>query len=145
MKLNDVGVVRTDWATTHFGRARPDRSGTGRKGRRGNKLFLEALESRCLLSAVNVLQWSGGLTGNALNANENVLTPSNVNSSQFGKIGSITLPGGTGDQIYAQPLYVQNVTITGQGTNNGLHAAIVLLATRQRDVVCRDRLGGQAP
>lgn len=49
-----------------------------------------------------------------------VLTPSNVNSSTFGKLQTITLDGG---QIYSQPLFVQGVTI-GTGTYD-----MVLVAT----------------
>ncbi len=43
--------------------------------------------------------------------NETVLTPSNVNSSTFGKLFSYPLDGLT----LASPLYVQNVNIPGQG------------------------------
>jgi hypothetical protein len=47
------------------------------------------------------------------------LTPSNVKSSTFGKLESITLDGG---QIYSQPLFVQGVTI-GTGTYDVVLAA----------------------
>jgi len=44
-----------------------------------------------------------------LNASETVLTPANVNSTQFGKLFSLPVDG----QLYAQPLYVANVTVGG--------------------------------
>ena len=44
-----------------------------------------------------------------LNSNETVLTPANVNSSNFGKLFSQSVEG----EIFAQPLYVPNVTING--------------------------------
>jgi hypothetical protein len=49
-----------------------------------------------------------------LNPIEVVLTPSNVNSKQFGKLFSQSVDG----QIFAQPLYVSNLTIPGKGTHN---------------------------
>lgn len=51
------------------------------------------------------------------NPNETVLTPLNVNVSNFGKLFSYTLDGGS----FSQPLYVPNVSIPGQGTHNVLY------------------------
>jgi hypothetical protein len=51
------------------------------------------------------------------NLQETVLTPQNVSSSTFGKLFSHSVDG----QIYAQPLYVPNVSIPGQGTHNVLY------------------------
>ena len=45
------------------------------------------------------------------NLNEVVLTPDNVNVTQFGKLCSYTLDG----IPYASPLYIANVNIPGQG------------------------------
>src|SRR5581483_813500 len=50
---------------------------------------------------------------------ETTLTPSVVNSSQFGKLFSYPVDG----QIYAQPLYVPGVSIPGKGTHNVVYAA----------------------
>ena len=51
------------------------------------------------------------------NLNETVLNTSNVNTSQFGLLYRYTVDG----SIQAQPLYVPNVTIAGQGTHNVLY------------------------
>jgi len=53
------------------------------------------------------------------NLNETVLTTKNVNSSAFGKLFSYPVDG----QIYAQPLYVPNVSIPNQGVHNVVYIA----------------------
>ena len=53
-----------------------------------------------------------------LNAAETILTPSNVNSTQFGKIGFDTVDG----LVDAQPLYVANLTVNG-ALHNVLYVA----------------------
>jgi hypothetical protein len=51
--------------------------------------------------------------------NETLLTPNNVNYKQFGRLGSYSV-----DQyVVAQPLYMPNVNIPGQGTHNVLYVA----------------------
>jgi hypothetical protein len=85
---------------------------------------VEPLESRWLLS-VNVLTWHNDNTRQGLNNNEIILTPSNVNSSSFGKLFSYSVTG----QVYAQPLYVSNLAIPGKGTLD-----VVFVATMNNDV-----------
>ena len=53
-----------------------------------------------------------------LNAAETVLTPSNVNSRQFGKLFTTKVDG----YVYAEPLVLPNVSIGG-GTHNALYVA----------------------
>ena len=54
------------------------------------------------------------------NTSETILTPTNVNSTTFGKLPfKLSVQG----YVYAQPLYVPNVTIPGQGPHNVVYVA----------------------
>jgi hypothetical protein len=53
------------------------------------------------------------------NENETVLTTGNVNQGQFGKLFKYAVDG----DVYAQPLYVEGVTIPGQGVYNVVYVA----------------------
>jgi len=50
---------------------------------------------------------------------EKTLTPTNVNASQFGKLGAFKVDGA----VYAQPLFVPAVEIPGKGTHDVLYVA----------------------
>jgi hypothetical protein len=51
------------------------------------------------------------------NSNETILTPQNVNVSNFGKLFAYPLDGAS----FSQPLYLPNIAIPGQGVHNVLY------------------------
>jgi hypothetical protein len=53
------------------------------------------------------------------NVRETILAPANVNASSFGKLFSQAVDG----QVYAQPLYLSQVTIPGLGIHNVVYVA----------------------
>jgi hypothetical protein len=59
--------------------------------------------------AENVLTQHNDLSRTGANTSETILTPANVNSANFGKLFSDSVDG----QIYAQPLFVENLGIAG--------------------------------
>src|ERR1700694_4306084 len=59
--------------------------------------------------AVNVLTQHGDLPRSGANTAETILTPLNVNPNNFGKLFTDSVDG----QVYAQPLYVENLKIAG--------------------------------
>jgi hypothetical protein len=68
-------------------------------------------------ATVNVLtnRYNEARTG--ANTSETILKISNVNSTTFGALFSLTVNG----SVYAQPLYVSGVTIPGKGVHNVLY------------------------
>ena len=67
---------------------------------------------------VNVTTWHNDLARTGANTHEQILTTSNVNVDQFGRLFQITLDG----QVYAQPLVMAGVQIAG-GTHNVVYVA----------------------
>lgn len=70
-------------------------------------------------SSVDVVTYHYDNLRTGQNTNETILTPANVNSAQFGKLGEFTVAG----KVDAQPLYLSNVSIPGVGTKNVLYVA----------------------
>jgi hypothetical protein len=64
-------------------------------------------------SNVNVLTYHNDLARSGQNLNETILTPANLNSSSFGKIGLLSVDG----LVDAEPLYASGLTMSG-GTHN---------------------------
>lgn len=65
------------------------------------------------------------------NITETTLTPSNVNVVSFGKVASVAVQG----DVYAQPLYVSNVTMSDHASHN-----IVIVATEHDQVYALDAI-----
>jgi hypothetical protein len=70
-------------------------------------------------STVNVVTYHYDNLRTGQNLNETILTPSNVNSTTFGKLGAFTVDG----LVDAQPLYLSAVAIPSVGTKNVLYVA----------------------
>jgi hypothetical protein len=69
------------------------------------------------LAQVTTSQYDNSRTGATLH--EKILTPQNVNSGQFGKLGAFKVDGA----VYAQPLYLPSVQVPGKGTHNVIYIA----------------------
>jgi len=67
--------------------------------------------------ATDVVTYHNDIARTGQNLNETILTTSNVNSSSFGKLFTMTVDG----VIDAEPLYLSAVSIPGQGTHNVLY------------------------
>jgi hypothetical protein len=79
------------------------------------------------LTAVSTYHNDNARTGQYLT--ETVLTPANVNPARFGKLYSYPLDG----YVYAQPLYMPQVPIPGNGVHN-----VVIVATQHDSVYAFD-------
>jgi hypothetical protein len=70
-------------------------------------------------STINVVTYHYDNLRTGQNSNETILTPANVNSATFGKLGAFTVDG----LVDAQPLYLSAVAIPSVGTKNVLYVA----------------------
>jgi hypothetical protein len=70
-------------------------------------------------TGTNVTTYHNDVSRTGQNLAETILTPSNVNSTSFGKLFVINVDG----RVDAQPLYLAQVTIPSQGTHNVLYVA----------------------
>jgi hypothetical protein len=75
-----------------------------------------ALASLCS-AQVTTSQYDNARTGTTLN--EKILTPQNVNTQRFGRLGAFKVDG----PVYAQPLFVPGVEIPGKGMHDVLYVA----------------------
>lgn len=69
-------------------------------------------------SSIDVVTYHYDNLRTGQNTNETILTPANVNSTKFGKLGEFGVIG----KVDAQPLYLSNLSISG-GTKNVLYVA----------------------
>src|SRR6516162_9173470 len=70
-------------------------------------------------STAAITTWHNDNARTGQNLNETILTPANVNTSTFGLLFVIPADG----VVHAQPLFLPNLTISGQGTHNVLFIA----------------------
>lgn len=75
-----------------------------------------------------VLTYHNNLSRDGTNTHEFVLTPSNVNTSTFGKLFSCQADGA----IYAQPLWIPNLTVAGSSHN------VIIVATQHESLYAFD-------
>jgi len=82
-----------------------------------------------IASAENWLTFHYNNARDGANTNEVVLAPANVNTNQFSKLFTYAVDG----EVYAEPLYVSNVVVPGQGARN-----VVFVATENNSVYAFD-------
>ena len=80
-------------------------------------LAMVLLATQRAAAQVTTAQYGNARTGAA--TNETTLTPQNVRSATFAKIGTFEVDG----DVYAQPLYVPRLEITNRGTHDVLFVA----------------------
>src|SRR5690242_21677425 len=99
---------------------------------KAGKPFLSLAAVLLLVTAlpaqVSVLTQSNNPARTGWNKQETILNTSNVNMSNFGKLFALNVDG----YIYAQPLYVPNVSVNGTSHN------VVFVATEIGRASCRE-------
>jgi hypothetical protein len=85
-----------------------------------------------MATAPDVATFHNDNARDGLNAVETTLTPSNVNSTQFGKLGFVTVDG----KVDAEPLYIANINVGGKLRN------VLYVATEHDSVFAFDADAG---
>jgi putative cofactor-binding repeat protein len=83
---------------------------------------------------VDVVTYHNDVARTGQNLNETILSPANVNSTAFGKLGFSAVDG----RVDAQPLYLSSVAIPGQGIHD-----VLFVATENDSVYALDSTTGQ--
>jgi hypothetical protein len=96
-------------------------------------LLVFALHSE---AQVNLWTYHNDNARTGQNLAETILNPANVNAGQFAKLFTKNVDG----YVYAQPLYVSDVTIPGKGSHN-----VLFIATEHNTVYAFDADIGAAP
>jgi hypothetical protein len=84
-------------------------------------------------ATTDVLTYHDDVARTGQNLTETTLTPANVNSSTFGKLGFYSADG----LVDAEPLYASNITIPNNGTHN-----VLIVATEHDSVYAFDANSG---